>query len=931
MKYLQAFRRCAVVFLTAGLFVWNADAAPDFQRDVLPILEVNCLPCHNTTRSEASLNLESPALMITGGDAGTALKPGDAKGSLVYRVCARLEKPYMPPTQNKVGAHRLSDAEVAVLGDWINSGAKGEAKAREKVVWSPLQGALRMVRSLAVSPDGCTVFTGRGGALDARSVGDGAVVGRFDAPKRSGLPAGDIHPDFVSALAVSPDGRVLATGSFGEVIIWRRDDAARVRTEPEPILNGVTRWVAMEGGGVMGVGSAESVLVREGGLERGPLISGELAQVAWAGDGQAIAALDADGNVRVYEKVGSDWKGRDFTEGAWIAVSRDAKGLLVGLRKDGRVVELNGEGRDCFKLEGKGLKRLMSTNTGWVVVMADGASVMMVDAAGKPTGGAYTDAALGVVERLWTLDGGAAVACEGAKGAIHVLRADGKGVVLKIPEHPAAEELGSANERKILNYRVLAFKAEVESVKGRIKTVEDSLKKYREEAKTGEGKLAEFRKGIEVAEKALTEAEAAERDSEKGLMERMAGRDQAIAEAADGKVEKKVVDEAEKGFKDAEGAAKTARTKVNEKRRELTEARNRESDVADARLRVMQTEDVLKGAQEQLIGAEREVSEAERALEAMPKAEASVSRLVAVGEKSGRIYLLSADGILRGVTWDGVISEVVTLGAVARGSVFGTMEISSDGDFVARALDSAKGVRVRCANRVVWSQSVRLGDALSGAVGPFTDRVNALAFSPDGKWLAVGSGEPSRTGEISLWSVVDGQRTRVLERPHRDCVLSLVFSRDGRWLASGSADRAARLWSVADGKMVRSMEGHSGHVLTVAFRDDDRVLLTGGAEGALKLWNLRNGDVIRTVKSFEGEVVAAGFLCGETNFAAASADRKVRTFSEGGAEVVKFENIKASPTVMAVSADGTRVFAGYASGAVGGWLVSQPGMRFWIP
>ena len=41
MKYLQAFRRCAVVFLTAGLFVWNADAAPDFQRDVLPILEVN--------------------------------------------------------------------------------------------------------------------------------------------------------------------------------------------------------------------------------------------------------------------------------------------------------------------------------------------------------------------------------------------------------------------------------------------------------------------------------------------------------------------------------------------------------------------------------------------------------------------------------------------------------------------------------------------------------------------------------------------------------------------------------------------------------------------------------------------------------------------------------------------------------------------------
>jgi sugar lactone lactonase YvrE len=503
-------------------------------------------------------------------------------------------------------------------------------------------------------------------------------------------------------------------------------------------------------------------------------------------------------------------------------------------------------------------------------------------------------------------------------------------VVLKMAERAGAEGT-RANADKVLSYRVQAFKAEVEAVKGRIKTVEDSLKKYREEAKTGEGKLAEFRKGIEVAEKALMEAEAAERDSEKGLMERMSGRDRAVADAAEGKVDKKAVEEAEKGFKDAEGAAKTARTKANEKRRELTEARNRESDVADARLRVAQTEDVLKGAQEQLVAAEREVADAEHAAEALPKDAGSAAGLVAVGESGGRVYLLSGNGLLRGVTWDGVVTEVTELGAEVRGALFGDLRVLPGGEFLARAASGGKGLRVTCGSKSVWRPSARMGDALSGEAGPFMDRVNALAFSPDGTLLAVGSGEPSRTGEISVWSVANGQRVRTFERPHRDCVLSLVFSRDGRWLASGSADRAARLWSLADGKMLRSMEGHSGHVLTVAFRDDDRVLLTGGAEGALKLWNLRNGDVIRTVKSFEGEVVAAGYLCGETNFAAASADRKVRTFSEGGAEVVKFENIKASPTVMTVSADGTRVFAGYASGAIGGWLATQPGMRFWIP
>lgn len=931
MTYVQGCRWGAVALLAAGVLISDAVAVPDFQKDVLPILEVNCLPCHNTTRSEAALNLESPALMMVGGDAGSALKPGDAKGSLMYRVCAKLEKPYMPPAQNKVGAHRLSEAEVALVGDWINAGAKGEAKEREKVVWTPLQGALRMVRSLVVSPDGCTVFAGRGGAVDALAVGDGAVAGRFDAPKRSGLPVGDIHPDFVSALAVSKDGRLLATGSFGEVIVWKRDDGARLRRESEPLLSGVTRWVVMEGGGVLGVGGEDSVVCHGDELEKGPRVSAEVAQVVRSGDGLMLATLDAEGLVRVYERRSGSWMERDLSEGKWVALSRDANGLMVGVRKDGRVSELLEETRDRFKVDGKGVRRMVPTRGGWALVAGDGGSVMMVDAAGKPMGGAYADANLGAVERLWAVDGGDAVVCEGAKGAVHVLKTDGKGVVLKIAERSGPALSGSAIERKVLGYRVQAFKAEAEAVKGRIKAVEDSLKKYREEAKTGEGKLAEFRKGIEVAEKALMEAEAAERDSEKGFMERMAGRDRAVADAAEGKVEKKVVDEAEKGFKDAEAAAKMARTKTNEKRRELTEARNRESDVADARLRVAQTEEVLKGVQEQLLSAEREVTEADAAVEALPKEDGGPVGLSAVGEAGGRIYLLSADGLLRGVTWDGVVTEVTALESITGGAVFGGLRFLPGDRFVTYAVDGGKGVRVMGAKGSVWRQSVRLGDALSGEVGPFTDRVNALAFSPDGKLLAVGSGEPSRTGEISVWSVGDGRRVQTLDRPHRDCVLSLVFSRDGRWLASGSADRAARLWSVEDGSMLRSMEGHSGHVLTVAFRDDDRVLLTGGAEGALKLWNLRNGDVIRTVKSFDGEVVAASYLCGETNFAAASADRKVRTFSEAGAEVVKFENIKASPTVMTVSADGTRVFAGYASGAVSGWVVSQSGMQFWIP
>ena len=47
-----------------------------FHREVLPVLQANCLPCHNQTRAKAGLILETPESMLKGGDSGAALVPG---------------------------------------------------------------------------------------------------------------------------------------------------------------------------------------------------------------------------------------------------------------------------------------------------------------------------------------------------------------------------------------------------------------------------------------------------------------------------------------------------------------------------------------------------------------------------------------------------------------------------------------------------------------------------------------------------------------------------------------------------------------------------------------------------------------------------------------------------------------------------------------
>ena len=56
-------------------------AAVDFTKEIQPILEQNCLKCHGAEQGKGGLRLHTKAASIRGGDAGTALAPGQSKSS----------------------------------------------------------------------------------------------------------------------------------------------------------------------------------------------------------------------------------------------------------------------------------------------------------------------------------------------------------------------------------------------------------------------------------------------------------------------------------------------------------------------------------------------------------------------------------------------------------------------------------------------------------------------------------------------------------------------------------------------------------------------------------------------------------------------------------------------------------------------------------
>lgn len=197
--------------------------------------------------------------------------------------------------------------------------------------------------------------------------------------------------------------------------------------------------------------------------------------------------------------------------------------------------------------------------------------------------------------------------------------------------------------------------------------------------------------------------------------------------------------------------------------------------------------------------------------------------------------------------------------------------------------------------------------------------MNTLAFSPDGKTLATGSGEPSRSGELKQWDVKTGALLREFKNAHSDTVQSVAFSGDGSRLASGAADKFVKVWTVADAKLLKSFEGHTHHVLGVSLKRDGRIVVSAGADNSVKVWSLVTGEVVRTIKGFDKEATSIGHVGVGDQFVATGGDGKVRLINEGGGDVRSFAGAKDFVYAAAATPDGKVVVAGGQDGVVRVW------------
>lgn len=136
-------------------------------------------------------------------------------------------------------------------------------------------------------------------------------------------------------------------------------------------------------------------------------------------------------------------------------------------------------------------------------------------------------------------------------------------------------------------------------------------------------------------------------------------------------------------------------------------------------------------------------------------------------------------------------------------------------------------------------------------------RIESIAFSPDGKLLAVAGGAPSRFGEVQIWDATNHHLLNSF-KVAVDSLYGLSFSPDSERVACGCADKSVRVLSVKDGKELVRFDNHSDWVLATTFTMDGKRLVSGSRDRAIKLINVANGQFIDDInKLLEGVVCMA--------------------------------------------------------------------------
>lgn len=350
---------------------------------------------------------------------------------------------------------------------------------------------------------------------------------------------------------------------------------------------------------------------------------------------------------------------------------------------------------------------------------------------------------------------------------------------------------------------------------------------------------------------------------------------------------------------------------------------------------------------------------------------------VASGDDEGRVIVWSASSqivkqtvpvgkSILDLAWDSEGKRIVAVGdgAEAKAKVFAWDTGNNVGtiDFHSKAILSVAYKPTR-PFRIVTSSEDLLVNFYEGPPFKFKssakehDRYpNVVRFSPDGaQFASIGSDQKvlvynGTTGEIA-------KRVEDKENGHKGAIFSFAWSPDGTQLLTASADRTAKLWSIAESKVLTTftfppspntiddqqmsalwhgsymltvslsgqinyldvanpskpklvVQGHKENITAFAFESKSRTLYTSDLAGKLARWNMDSGMATWFTGAIPKTVVGAAISCDGERLATISLDDRIRiNETKTGAYSTAASGLPGRPVAVAAASRNGNLFA----------------------
>jgi WD40 repeat protein len=616
------------------------------------------------------------------------------------------------------------------------------------------------------------------------------------------------HTGELTALAFSPDGRTLATGSVDKTVrLWDARTGQLKVTLPHPspvwalafspdgktLATGITDPAARGGLG----GTARLWDVRSGRLMASLTQTHPVAALAFSPDGKTLAA--GGGNDRVEKRQATDERGEarlwDVARRREKAPLRGHPGavLTVAFSPDGRMLA-TGEGLYRFEVGQRkgepGETRLWDAASGQLKAVLRGHTDEVVTLAFSPDGKTLATGSEDRTARLWNMPGGQlAAVLQGHQGTVKTLMFSPNGRTLATGGNNA--DPGWDETTRLWDAQTGRLKATLEGHTFGARVVAFSPDGHTLATGSGDGTLRLW----DVASGRL-----------KVTRQRQAGWVLTRARSADGQtLATGSTDGPVRLWDLSTGELKATLLGHTARVRELayspdgrtlaTGGDDRTARLWDARSGQLQA--ILPGHEDDVVSL----------------AFSRDGTTLATGSRDVRLWDVPS-GRLR-LTLQGHTDAVWRLAFSPDGSTLA----SGSRDRTARLWDTQTG-------------------ALKGVLQGHTDEIHALAFSPDGKLLATGGLDKTAL----LWDVPSGQLRAILPG-NREPLWTLAFSPDGQTLATAGWGEV-RLWATQRGQPKATLPGDLSSVQELVFAPDGQRLAALDIAGRALLWDARTGQAV---------------------------------------------------------------------------------------